>query len=78
LLVSFRVAELLRRGTTVFERMLFAIFAGLTFVNVLSYAWADVTLAYLWWGLAAVALAAGDIHHSSFTTSSLVGKAAKP
>lgn len=78
LLVSFRVAELLRRGTTVFERMLFAIFAGLTFVNVLSYAWADVTLAYLWWGLAAIALVAGDIHHSSFTTNSLVGKVAKP
>lgn len=29
--------------------------AGLTFINLLSHAWADDTLAYLWWGLAGVA-----------------------
>ncbi|MEJ0072844.1 MAG: hypothetical protein WDN27_02010 [Candidatus Saccharibacteria bacterium] len=29
----------------------------LSFVNLLSHAWADDTLAYVWWGLAAIALA---------------------
>jgi O-antigen ligase len=36
---------------------LFASLIGLTFVNLLSHAWADDTLAYLWWGLAGIALA---------------------
>lgn len=30
---------------------------GITFINLLSHAWADDTLAYIWWGLAAIALA---------------------
>ena len=30
---------------------------GLSFVNLLSHAWQDDTLAYVWWGLAAIALA---------------------
>lgn len=30
---------------------------GLSFVNLLSHAWVDNTLAYLWWGLAGIALA---------------------
>lgn len=36
---------------------LFASFIGLTFINLLSHAWADDTLAYVWWGLAGVAMA---------------------
>ncbi len=36
---------------------LFASLIGLTFVNLLSHAWTDDTLAYIWWGLAGVALA---------------------
>lgn len=36
---------------------LLASLIGLSFVNLLSHAWADDTLAYIWWGLAAVALA---------------------
>jgi O-antigen ligase len=36
---------------------LFASLIGLTFVNLLSHAWADDTLAYVWWGLAGVAMA---------------------
>lgn len=35
---------------------LFASLIGLTFVNLLSHAWTDDTLAYLWWGLAGIAL----------------------
>ena len=30
---------------------------GLTFVNLVSHAWADDTLAYIWWGVAGIALA---------------------
>jgi hypothetical protein len=29
---------------------------GLTFVNLLLHAWADDTLAYVWWGMAGVAV----------------------
>jgi hypothetical protein len=36
---------------------LFASFIGLVVVNSLSHAWADDTLAYLWWGLAGIAIA---------------------
>jgi hypothetical protein len=36
---------------------LFASFIGLTLVNMLSHAWADDTLAYIWWGLAGIAMA---------------------
>jgi hypothetical protein len=36
---------------------LFASLIGLTFVNMLSHAWADDTLAYIWWGLAGLAMA---------------------
>lgn len=32
-------------------------FIGLVFVNLVSHAWADDTLAYLWWGLAGLAIA---------------------
>jgi hypothetical protein len=36
---------------------LFASLIGLTVVNLLSHAWADDTLAYVWWGLAGIAMA---------------------
>jgi hypothetical protein len=36
---------------------LFASLIGLTFINLLSHAWADDTLAYVWWGLAGIAMA---------------------
>jgi hypothetical protein len=36
---------------------LLAALVGLTFVNLLSHAWADDTLAYVWWGLAGIAMA---------------------
>jgi O-antigen ligase len=37
--------------------VLLASFVGLVAVNVLSHAWADDTLSYVWWGLAGIALA---------------------
>jgi len=37
--------------------IVFASLIGLSFVSVLSHAWTDDTLAYVWWGLAGIALA---------------------
>lgn len=39
--------------------------AGITVVNLVSHAWADDTLSYLWWGLAGVALAPSIIKNAS-------------
>lgn len=36
---------------------LLAALVGVSFINLLSHAWADDTLAYIWWGLAAIAVA---------------------
>jgi hypothetical protein len=36
--------------------VVFASLVGLSLVNLLSHAWADDTLAYIWWGLSAIAL----------------------
>ncbi|MBC7546183.1 O-antigen ligase family protein, partial [Candidatus Saccharibacteria bacterium] len=36
---------------------LLASLIGLSFINLLSHAWADDTLAYVWWGLAGIAVA---------------------
>ncbi|QQS20158.1 O-antigen ligase family protein [Candidatus Saccharibacteria bacterium] len=55
--VCYRLGRSLYARKEGLARMLFATLAGLTLVNLLSYAWADVTLAYLWWGLAAIGLA---------------------
>ena len=35
---------------------LFASLIGITFINMLSHAWTDDTLAYVWWGLAGIAM----------------------
>lgn len=36
---------------------LFASLVGISFVNLLAHAWTDDTLAYIWWGLAGIAMA---------------------
>jgi hypothetical protein len=54
--ICARLAAALYRDKSALGHMLFAAFAGLTLVNMLSYAWTDVTLVYLWWGLAAMCL----------------------
>jgi hypothetical protein len=59
LLINAGVGALLyvRRGDAL-ALSLFASFVGLTFINLLSHAWTDDTLAYVWWGLAGIAMAA--------------------
>jgi hypothetical protein len=58
ILINFGVGYLLwiRRADPL-ALSLFASLIGITFVNMLSHAWADDTLAYLWWGLAGIAMA---------------------
>lgn len=46
---------------------LLASFIGLVVVNVLSHAWTDDTLAYVWWGLAGLAI--GSRHYTNRWTS---------
>ncbi len=41
--------------------MLFASFVGISFVNLLSHAWTDATLAYIWWGFAGIALGSAGL-----------------
>lgn len=45
-----------RSGESPLMLMLVASFIGIAFVNMLSHAWTDDTLAFLWWGLAGIAL----------------------
>lgn len=49
--------ELWRARRNMLALALLASLVGITFVNMLSHAWTDDTLAYIWWGLAGVALA---------------------
>lgn len=49
--------QLWARRNDQLAKILLASLIGLTFVNLVSHAWTDDTLAYLWWGLAGVALA---------------------
>lgn len=56
-ILCYWLARALYERRNTFSRALLATFAGLSAVNMLSYAWADVTLAYMWWGLAGIALA---------------------
>ena len=48
--------ELWKARTGVLSHILLASLAGITLVNLVSHAWTDDTLSYLWWGLAGIAL----------------------
>lgn len=62
--INIYVAKLLWRSKDWLAMTLLAILAGLTVVNLLSHAWADDTLAYIYWGLTGIALAPSVIHKS--------------
>lgn len=53
----FIVVELWKRRTNALALGLLASLAGLTFICLVSHAWSDDTLAYVWWGLAGLVLA---------------------
>ena len=59
--ICYRLGWALHKQKNTLAGAMFATLIGLTLVNLLSYAWADVTLAYLWWGLAAIALASPQV-----------------
>lgn len=56
-LTGMLIKRLYDKKDTVLGAALLASLLGLIFVNMLSHAWADDTLAYIWWGLAGIALA---------------------
>ena len=49
--------ELWVRRSDQLTKILLASLVGITFVNLVSHAWTDDTIAYLWWGLAGIAAA---------------------
>lgn len=55
----FVVRLLLQRRHDPLALTLLASLVGISFVNLLSHAWTDDTLAYLWWGLAGVSIGTG-------------------
>ncbi len=54
-LVAMELYE--QAGASPLALVMFTSFIGLGFVNLLSHAWTDDTLAYVWWGFAGIALA---------------------
>lgn len=61
-MVSVMLWRLREKG--VLPIVLFTSFIGLTFVNLLSHAWADDTLAYVWWGFAGLAIGAYTVQET--------------
>lgn len=64
--------ELWARRSNQLARVLLASLVGITFVNFLSHAWTDDTLAYLWWGLAGVACALPRSHSSGASATAIL------
>lgn len=60
------VGQLLWRQRTQgsLPKILLASLVGLTFVNLLSHAWADDTLAYMWWGFAGLTVGAYSVQQA--------------
>jgi O-antigen ligase len=56
-IVFLTARELWRRRRQSLPLILFISLVGISAVNLVSHAWTDDTLAYLWWGLAGIALA---------------------
>jgi type IV secretory pathway VirB2 component (pilin) len=48
--------ELWKLRTQTLSRILLASLVGITFINLVSHAWTDDTISYVWWGLAGIAL----------------------
>lgn len=49
--------QLWRQRKAQLPKLLLASLVGITLINLISHAWTDDTLSYIWWGLAGVALA---------------------
>lgn len=55
----FVARELWPRRQDQLPKILLASLVGITLINLVSHAWTDDTLAYLWWGLAGIAISPG-------------------
>jgi hypothetical protein len=76
-IVTLVAAELYQRAkTSPLALTLLAALVGMSFVNLLSHAWADDTLAFLWWGLAGIALSAPPAKKGKHARVSSAGKLA--
>jgi O-antigen ligase len=69
LITLYLARELWQRRQNDLALGLFAALAGITFVNLLSHAWVDDTLSYIFWGLAAIALATSKIKETHAKTT---------
>lgn len=56
---------------------LFASLIGITFINMLSHAWTDDTLAYVWWGMAGLAMAPDPRDKNQINSMQINKKSAK-
>jgi O-antigen ligase len=56
MLLAAVAGALWRRRSSPLSLMLLASFVGLNLVALVSHSWTDDTLAYLWWGLAGLAV----------------------
>lgn len=61
--LNIQIGRLLYAQRTSMSKVLLATLFGLSLINLLSYGWSDVTLAYLWWGSAGICLAASSSSH---------------
>jgi hypothetical protein len=57
-----------RRRRSPFALTLLVSFIGITFVNLLTLAWTDDTLSYVWWGLAGLAMTLPEKETTTSTT----------
>lgn len=55
------IKQLQESRSQLLAKILLASLAGLIIINLLSHAWADDTLSYIWWGLAGMVIASSDI-----------------
>jgi hypothetical protein len=55
--ILYELSRVLRHDQSQLSRGVQITLVGLVIVNLVSYAWADPTLAYVWWGMAGIALA---------------------
>ena len=70
--------ELWRRRQDQLALILLASLVGLSFVNLVSHAWTDDTLAYIWWGLAGIALAPALVESVPLNRPALSGHSTGP
>ncbi len=79
ILINVYVAYLLfKRRAHPLALLLLASLVGITFVNLLSLAWTDDTLSYIWWGLAGMAITLPPDNNNYVKREKALAKIKKP